>query len=326
MANEQRKMFGTALICAVGAGMMWGLAFFIPKLLSGFTSWEITLGRYLFYGVFSLGLLLIRFEQVKRVSLRIWGMALLYALVGNIGYYLLLVIGIRLSGSTVTTLIIGTLPVTMSLYGNYIKREFPFRLMLLPVTLILAGMLTLQMAGSGGGATGSLSLHNGLGILCALLALAMWTWFGVANAHFLQKHHQIDSSLLITLIGCQTLLITVSVVLFDLWVTREVVSALVSKPHFQAFLLGSFVLGICVSWIAGWLWNIASRQLPVSLLGNLIVLETIFGLLYVYLYEHYIPSLLEFVSMGVVLAGLFLAINRYGRMKQVESHPLSEST
>ncbi|MGW0517742.1 hypothetical protein [Crossiella sp. NPDC003009] len=44
-----------------------------------------------------------------------------------------------------------------------------------------------------------------LGLGCAVLALAMWTWFGVANAQFLRAHPQISPADWSTLVGVATL-------------------------------------------------------------------------------------------------------------------------
>jgi len=318
MTTIQRQHLLVGTLCAVSAGLMWGLAFFIPKLLDGFSSIEVTLGRYAFYGMFSLGLLALRWKQLRLVTPRIWGIALLYALAGNVGYYLLLVLGIRLAGSTIATMIIATLPVTLTLYGNYVNREFPFRRLLLPVTLILLGILTLQMAETGLSVSHSGGTAYWLGVLCAVTALALWTWFGVSNARFLKRHQHVDSFLLITLIGVQTLVVTLLAVLVDWTLTRAFIPQLIDKPGLLPFLFYSFVLGVVVSWLAGWLWNIASSRLPVTLVGNLIVLETIFGLLYVYLYEHHLPQPLEVLSMMVFLTGLFLAINQHGKKARQE--------
>ena len=39
------------VLCALLAGAMWGMVFIAPRALPAFSPWELTLGRYLAYGV-----------------------------------------------------------------------------------------------------------------------------------------------------------------------------------------------------------------------------------------------------------------------------------
>lgn len=41
-----------------------------------------------------------------------------------------------------------------------------------------------------------------------------------------------------------------------------------------------------LSWLATPLFDRASNELPIGLLGQLVVLETLFGILYICLYKH----------------------------------------
>ncbi len=54
--NRNHSSF-LGVIFGMVAGAAWGLAFLIPNMLSAFSSLEITLGRYLMYGLYSLLLL-----------------------------------------------------------------------------------------------------------------------------------------------------------------------------------------------------------------------------------------------------------------------------
>ncbi|GGP08428.1 hypothetical protein [Oceanobacillus neutriphilus] len=51
--NRNHSSF-LGVIFGMVAGAAWGLAFLIPNMLSAFSSLEITLGRYLMYGLYSL--------------------------------------------------------------------------------------------------------------------------------------------------------------------------------------------------------------------------------------------------------------------------------
>src|SRR5206468_7815576 len=52
------------------------------------------------------------------------------------------------------------------------------------------------------------------------------------------------------------------------------------------------------------LWNRASRLLPLALTGQMIVFETLFALLYGFLWERRWPTLLETLAMVLLVAGV----------------------
>jgi hypothetical protein len=54
---------------------------------------------------------------------------------GNLVYYCLLLLGIRLSGAPLSALFVGALPVTIPLYGNWRQRELGFSALIFPVSL-----------------------------------------------------------------------------------------------------------------------------------------------------------------------------------------------
>lgn len=308
----------SALAVAIGifANVLWALAFLVPYALPTVDPILIAMGRYGTYGVLSLVLLLTASRRVLR-SLRKqdWWFALLFALAGNVGYYTALVFAIRHAGVAVSVLVIGTLPITMALYGNWRNREVRLQALLLPLSLIAGGLVafnTLQFL-----AADSAAAHRDLmiGILYALLALALWTWFGVANAEYMKRRKDVSGQAWSTVIGVASLLLTITVfpflALVGVWSPGEALSTMVSTALLP-YLFGSFVLGVVVSWAATVLWNSASRNLPVSLAGQLIVFETIFSVLYESMVDRALPEPLEILCMAVILGGVLLGIRATG--------------
>lgn len=140
--------------------------------------------------------------------------ALLYAFTGNIGYFFFLVLGIQYAGATITTLIIGTLPIVISLVGNLLNKEFPFKIMLIPACAILFGIFLLYSSEQGN--------HNSthiwksdvlLGYLCCFIPLALWTWYGISNANFLKKDPPVSADLFSTIIDIQIFVLVLLVLL-----------------------------------------------------------------------------------------------------------------
>ena len=314
MANYLRSSSFIGILYALGANLLWGLAFVIPKLLSSFTSIEITLGRYFFYGIISLGLLL----WLERKSLRnyrnIWFTAFLFAFAGNIGYYFCVVFGIKYIGRPITTLVIGVLPITVSLYGNWLQREYPFSRLFTPIVLIFFGLIIVNFLGINW-TQGSEKItvpQRLLGFLSSLTALVLWTWYGVANSIFLKNHPQLSSSTWSTLVGVSTLFFVLIIMLMMALSGNELVNIeryIRLDNELLLFLFGSLILGIAVSWCGTLLWNKASALLPVSLVGQLIVLETISGLTYVFIADSKLPSAFELFGILMIIGGVLLGMN-----------------
>src|SRR3712207_9053373 len=81
-----------------------------------FRSVEVALGRYFFYGVFSAGVLVALGsrrsggESLRTAGKKAWPLALAFAFSGNVGMYLLLILGIRFAGAPVATSLVGIIP------------------------------------------------------------------------------------------------------------------------------------------------------------------------------------------------------------------------
>lgn len=296
----------------LGAGMLWGLVFVVPRFLTAFTPVEITLGRFGAYGLLSLGLLLRQVLRHKtgRYSPKIWRMALLLGLTGNLGYYYCVVQGIQWAGAPITILTIGALPVTIAVAGNLLQRQYQFAKLLPPLGLIAIGLLTVNLPVLMLASSQTLGQQL-LGLGFALSALGCWTFYGVANARFLQRHPQISAGDWSNLLGVSTLLLCVLMLPLLHWTSPTAVN----WSHFAtwnrtliAYLVGSLILGLVVSWGSTLLWNRASTLLPVALTGQLIVFETIFGLLYVFILERRWPSGYELLGGLLLLSGVWRGV------------------
>ncbi len=308
------------MIYLLAATIVWALAFLVPMALDSFGPVEITLGRYLSYGLVSLVLLISAGRELwSALDRRTWLTAVVFSLTGNIGYYFFLIMGLKYVGASVTTLIVGTLPITVALYGNWRRREYPFRLLLVPVGLILLGLLVFNVEEIGwppGQGSGPLT-GQFVGIGCSVVALVMWTWFGVVNAGFLKAHPEISASTWSSLLGVGTLVWALAALPIVALVDGNVASVAAAASPLEPtpagtsiwpLALGSVVLGVAVSWGGSVLWNRASALLPVALAGQLMVFETVFGLAAIYAFVGGRPSMVEVLSIVIILIGVLLGI------------------
>jgi drug/metabolite transporter (DMT)-like permease len=314
--SSRASISRVGIVPGVTAQILGALGFIVPDALSGFTATQLTLGRYIAYGFLSLYLFLSSSRTgLPGLSLRAWWTALVFAATANVGYYFILVLGIQFVGAAVSVLIIGTLPVTVAFYGNWRRHEYPFSRLALPVALTLIGLVLINLPGPhgasmGGGRSGTLYL---VGLLCTVTALALWTWFAVANAIFLERHTEVSATAWTSVIGVNTLILAVAATV--LLATGYHFGMGPSAPPLPRreqdllpFLVGSLILGCGASWVATSLWNRASILLPISVAGQLIVCEPLTVLLYVFLIHRRLPTPLEFLGITLTLGGVLLGL------------------
>ncbi|MGL4728794.1 MAG: EamA family transporter, partial [Bosea sp. (in: a-proteobacteria)] len=86
-----------------------------------------------------------------------------------------------------------------------------------------------------------------------------------------------------------------------------------TSPESLRFWFWAFLLGIAGSWLATWFWVVASRRLPLGLSAQLIIAETLFALVYGFIFERRWPHTPEWIGGGLQIAGVMMAVAVYGR-------------
>jgi|SRR5215475_5127750 len=313
------------VLCGVGANLFWGLAFLMPLLLPDSDAVALALGRYLVFGLVSVGIMiLVRGAGMRGLGRRVWLTALVFAFAGHLGYYFFLVQGIVHAGAPITTVILGTLPVTVALTGNWVRKEFPFSRLLTPLGLITIGLVLVNLVERDWGSafSGRSGVNWVIGIASALAALGLWTSYAVANANFLRRHPEISSANWSTVMGVGTL------VLSSVALPIAAVSGGVNIDGGGAILpllIGSLVLGVLVSWVGTVLWNRSSGSVPISIAGQLVVIQVIAGLAYVFIWYGRVPPLLELVGILLIIGGVLLAIQRTRRTPPAAEAQLADN-
>ena len=298
------------VLCGVGANLFWGLAFLMPVLFPDSDAVALALGRYLVFGLVSAGIVIVsRGARIRGLSRRVWLTAIVFAFAGHLGYYFFLVEGIVHTGAPITTVILGTLPVTVAVTGNWVRKEFPFSRLLIPLGLIAVGLILVNLMEVDWRT--AFSGHSGvnwaIGIASALAALCLWTSYAVANANFLRKHPEISSANWSTAMGLCTLLL--SVVALPVAAVSGAVH-IGGAARIVPLLMGSLILGVFVSWVGTVLWNRSSGSVPISIAGQLVVVQVVAGLIYVFVWSGHMPPLLELAGIVLIIGGVLLAIRR----------------
>jgi drug/metabolite transporter (DMT)-like permease len=134
------------VLCGLAAGAFWGMIFVMPRWLAEFSPVELALGRYLAYGLITLVLLMPRLSGLlRRLTRDDCRVLLRHALAGNIVYYLLLSTGVQLAGVAAASLIIGLLPLSVTLLGRRDHGALPLRQLAWPLALVVAGITCINV-------------------------------------------------------------------------------------------------------------------------------------------------------------------------------------
>jgi drug/metabolite transporter (DMT)-like permease len=281
--------------CGIVAGALWGLVFLAPEVARGFAPLQLSAGRYLAYGLVAAVLVAPSARRLAAtVSWAEWRALAWLSLWGNILYFVLLAQAVQTGGIAMTSLIVGMLPVAVTVIGSRQHGAVPFVQLIPSLLLSAAGMVCIGWQ-SLGAAHGSL-----MGVLCAVGALVSWTIYAVQNSRWLGRVHHVSShewSLLTGVVtGAQALLLAIPAFL---WAPAAHASA-------DWLRFGEVVAGVAIfaSILGNAFWNRASRLLPLTLTGQMILFETLFALLYAFIWERRLPTGLETAAMVLLVAGV----------------------
>ena len=296
----------TGIAAGLAAGALWGLVFVAPRMVPGISGVDFTAGRFVSYGILAFALMLITRNRV----LPTWAQArsaVLLSLLGFTGYYLLLVYGIRDAGTEVPSLIIGTIPIWMMILGKPIGLSWRS---LIPGLLLTLGGLALMMTashGTGSANTAAEPAHFWRGVAFSIASMACWTAFGLMNAKWLKDHPEVSATTWANWLGVAT-----GLGALVLWlVAGSEQKVLLAQADIALAAILSVATGIGSAWVATILWNIASQKLSANLCGQLIVSETIFALIYSFIWDGQWPSAVQWLATGLFATGILASIRAH---------------
>jgi drug/metabolite transporter (DMT)-like permease len=296
----------TGVAAGLAAGALWGLVFLAPLLTPGLTAVDLSAGRFLVYGSVAGLAMLLTWRSHTWPTPRQALTVLAFSLLGATGYYLLLAQGVKWAGTAVPTLIIGTIPIWVMMLGKPKGLKWSG---LLPGLLLTCAGLVLMMQSTLAQAerlpeSGALFWW---GVLLSLGAMCCWTAFALLNAAWLKRHPDVSATEWSNWMGVAT-----GIGAMLLWLLAgsesKVLLALDDKSHIAIVCIAT---GFGSAWMGSILWNVASQRLSVSLCGQLIVSETLFGLLYAFVWSGAWPTQLQWAAAVMFTLGIVASIRAH---------------
>ncbi|MCO5113027.1 MAG: DMT family transporter [Bdellovibrionaceae bacterium] len=290
------------IIFGVAAGALWGFSFIIPFVLPNASSELISAGRFGVYALVSAFLLLPQLKSVLKLlngSRILW--LLLLSVTGNSLYYILMVDAVRLTGVAITSIIVGALPVTIAIFGARSSAEL--KKFSGPLLLIVFGITVVQWPMLYDFFTGHAEVSF-KGTLLAFAAHVSWLIFALMNARFLKLNTDISPKIWSELLGVGSFGTLAFYIVYRIWTGHlEVYTTGITMQ----FIALSFVLGCFGSVLGNWFWNEASKRLSTAFVGQLIVSETIFAIIYECIYLQKTPQIFEMLSLVLLALGVIWA-------------------
>jgi len=302
---QSQRFWGVASGAAAGA--LWGLVFLAPKVAPEASPTMLTAGRYLAYGLIAALLIAPRWRRVTAaLDWKAWRALAWLSLAGNIVYFVFLVVSVHFAGVGASALIVGMVPVVVALWGLKDKDSPPLTRVAPPIAVaaLAVGLIGWESLSQGGG--GHDGVQTLIGLACALAALLSWSAFAVGNSRWMGRLPAVsphDWSLLTGVVtgGFALLLALPAALTLGVW----------SGEAWVRFLGVSIGVAVFASIIGNAFWNQASRLLPLTMLGQMIVSETLFAFLYGFLWEARGPTVIEVVAMILMVVSVIWCVRAH---------------
>lgn len=311
------------VVAGIVTGALWGLTFVASRAVAPFTAWDITVARYGLFGLVSVGLMLLPRLSPARLSGQRIAIGFVLGAVCYPGYFLSVAFAVERAGPAIPPLVVGLMPVVLAAIGNLKDHTVPWHRLKWPLMLIAIGVVVVNGGALRTGTQGqTLEILAGAG--WAILALAIWVVFGAANAIVMQSRDAPSALGWTCMQGAGALAGSVALLPLTGLVDHHVIGRLTGTPEGQRFLAWAIVMGIGGSWFAAWSWIVAAQRLPLAFAAQLVVFETIFGLIDGFLLNHRWPVPLEWLGSMLQIAGVVVSIGLFTKSTAVPTALASE--
>jgi drug/metabolite transporter (DMT)-like permease len=317
---------------------MWGLVFVAPSMLPQYPAALLSFARYLAFGLIAVPLAWFDQAGLRRLGVSDWIEAFKLSAIGNLLYYVFLAAAIQRAGGPLPTMIIGTLPVVISIASNLRDAgrdgKLPWARLLPSLGLIALGIGCVNQAELAHfRADPDADLGRYLaGALFAVAAVACWTWYPLRNADWLRGDSRGGEGGATTSRNPRTWATAQGVTTLPLaalgfagfWVWNSVTGASFDMPLGPTpgrFIALMFAVGLFASWLGTLCWNEASQRLPTALVGQLIVFETLSALSFAYVLRGQWPDALTLFGVVLLVAGVLWALRVRPEPIAAAAHP-----
>jgi len=305
--------YAIGITAALAAALVWSMNFVVPFVIDSYSVFDFALLRFVISGGVGVITLAWKWDKARHLVLRDWLVAALLVFIGYVGYFLLVAGSAIYVGPVIAPAILGIVPVVLAIAGNLRQGTVPWRLLAAPLMLVVLGLWLVNRetpANIDYSATPTLLR----GMLLAIGAVALWTWFGLANQAALAVRPNMDTGIWTALI-----LIGGGVEMLAFFPVGALLGVF-QIPHLGLSWKAAgplYVWGISLAFLSSvggtWAWTIAARNLSVALSAQLIVAETGFGAIFGLAVHSRWPTWAEATGLAALIFGVVTAIRIFYR-------------
>lgn len=303
---QSPRFWGVA--SGVGAGAMWGIVFLAPKFAPDASPLVLTVGRYLAYGLIALALIApIWRKATKGLDFKAWRALVWLSLTGNIIYFAFLVVSVHFAGVAASALIVGMVPIVVAVWGLRDKSSPPLSRVGPPILVAALAVVLIGRESLTSGQIGANGVTQTLiGLGCALAALISWSTFAIGNSRWMGRLTDVSAHEWSLLTGVVTGALSLLLI-----VPAALTSPALSSDSVIRIVMVSFGVAVIASIIGNAFWNQASRLLPLTMLGQMIVAETLFAFLYGFIWEQRGPSVIELIAIALMVISVIWCVKAH---------------
>lgn len=294
--------------------VLWGLTFVAPRAVAPFSAYDLASARYGLFGLACALLMLNRRFRPTGITLRLWITGVLLGSIGYVGYFLLASFAVKQAGAVIPPLITGLMPVLLPIIANLRENALPWKDLSIPLGLIVLGLAVANAASFGHGNTlappGSTSVLAGA--LWATAALFVWIGYGIGNAHVMRRADAPDA---LRWTGVQGIGSGLAAAMLTPLLSYHTF-AMATGSQLGSFAVWAVLMALAGSWLATWCWVVSSKRLPLSLSSQLVIAETVFGLIFGLMYERRLPTMPEAGGAMLQVIGVCMAVYVFGRARR----------
>jgi drug/metabolite transporter (DMT)-like permease len=275
-------------------------------MVADFAPVQLAMSRYLIFGAISLALVLPRWREIAdRLKRSDYFTLAWLGLAGNTLYYVLMGSAVQLGGIAMTSLVIGFLPVAVTVIGSNAEGAVPISRLAPSLLLCSAGAVCIGLQALALPSSTSL-LQQGAGLLCATGALISWTSYAIGNSRALARLKDVSAHDWNLLTGVATGFQALALI-----PSLAFINTVHDATAWARFAVVSLGVAILASIVGNAFWNRMSRLLPLTLAGQMILFETLFALLYGLAWERRLPTTLEAIAFCFVLLSVGTCIHAH---------------
>ena len=307
------------ILFGVGAGFLWGITYLLPLALSLYDPLYIALGRCTVMGGTAVAGLWLQRKFLKDLALSDWKAAFALTMIGNVIQSWTIFLSVEYAGAVIAGMCFGLCPVLIALIANERDKRkgkpfLPLIRLTLPLAMLFIGLVLANSSElSDFIRAGRDPVQFFIGLAFGLSSTAMWTWYPIRNADWLLDHPKV-SPVFWTNFQCAILLpVGAALFAFASFVRGDLAGPLGPEPlKFAGWML---LAGIFCSWGATALWNAMSQRVPTALAGQMLVVESIFSIIFAHLWNWKLPTLTLIAGVLLMIGGISWSLALFSSAK-----------